>query len=330
LLSVLAEAMHRGRFMVKPISREAFLDRRQPLMRWSAVFAGTVLGIGVWILLQTLGMGLGLSAIDTDDAGSLKGVGIGTGIWSIIAPLIAMFVGAFVVGRLANTRDLGVAAMHGAVTWGLAVAIGLWLMLSIVSAMASGVARIGGAAANATGAIAGGAASAGGGADNAIEALGIDTSDLIAPINERLQRQGKPPITARQLNATVRAIAQRGVREGQLDRQVLVEELARNTALTRADAEDIANQFGDRYEDLANRVGTRVDQVGERAKHAALEAGDKTGKALLAGGIMMLLSLASAIGGSILGARRVMRGPREPTTATVVTPNPVVYPPTES
>jgi hypothetical protein len=294
----------------------------------------------VWILLQTLGMGLGLSAIDTDDAGSLKGVGIGTGIWSIIAPLIAMFVGAFVVGRLAGTRDLGVAAMHGAVMWGLGIAIGLWLMLSIVSAMASGVARIGGAAADATGAVVSGAASAGGGAGDTLEALGIDTNDLVAPINERLQRQGKPQITAKQLNATVRAVAQRGVRQGKIDREILVQELARNTALSRADAEDIASQFSDRYEELANRVSNRVEQVGERAKHAALEAADKTGKALLAGGIMMLLSLGAAIGGSILGARRFTRDSRQPpvssaggtglgvTGATIA--NPTIYPPTES
>jgi hypothetical protein len=309
--------------MVKPISRETILDRRQPLMRWSAVFAGTVLAIGLWILLQTLGMGLGLSAVDTDDAGSLKGVGIGTGIWSIIAPLIAMFLGAYVAGRLAGTRDSRVAAMHGAVMWGLATALGLWLMLSIISAMASGAARIGGATANMTGAVVSGAASASGGADNALEALGIDTNDLVAPINERLQQQGKPPITAKQLNATVRAVAQRGVREGRLDREVLVQELARNTALSRADAEDIATQFGDRYEDLANRVGSRVEQVGEQAKNVALEAADKTGKALLAGGIMMLLSLAAAIGGSLLGVRRLLRESREPVAVTPTT----LYPP---
>lgn len=297
-------------------------------MRWSAVLAGTVLAIGLWILLQTLGMGLGLSAVDTDDAGSLKGVGIGTGIWSIIAPLIALFAGAFVAGRLAGTRDSRVAAMHGAVMWGLSMALGLWLMLSIVAAMASGAARIGGAAAGATGAMVSSAASAGGNAGPAMDALGIDSNDLIAPINERLQRQGKPPITSSQLSATVRAVAQRGVRQGRLDREVLVQELARNTALTRADAEDIANQFGDRYEELAARAGSRIDEVGERAKHVALEAADKTGKALLLGGIMMLLSLASALAGSVLGVRATMRAPRDSMVATPASPT--IYPPSES
>ena len=77
--------------MVKPISREIIINRRQPLVRWSAVLAGTALAVGLSILLQTLGMGIGLSAVDTDDAGNLKGVGIGTGIWSMPAPLIALF-----------------------------------------------------------------------------------------------------------------------------------------------------------------------------------------------------------------------------------------------
>lgn len=292
---------------MKPITRETILDRRQPLMRWSPVLAGSVLAIGLWILLQTLGMGLGLAAVDTDDAGSLKGVGIGTGIWSIIAPLIAMFAGAFVVGRLSGTRDARVGAMHGGVMWALATAVGLWMMLSIVSAMASGVARVGGAAADATGAVISGAASAGVNAGTAMDALGIDDSDLVAAINARLREQGKPPITSQQLQATVRAVAQRGVRQGKLDREVLVEELARNTSLSKADAQDIANQFGDRYEELATRARTRVDELGERAKHAGLEAADKTGKALLLGGLMMLLSLGSAIGGSILGVRRLVR-----------------------
>jgi hypothetical protein len=261
--------------LMKPIIRETIVDRRQPFMSWGAVIAGTVLAVGLWVLLQTLGMGLGLAAIDTDDAGSLKGAGIGTGIWSIIASLIAMFVGAMLAGRLAGTRESKVGAMHGSVMWALASGIGLWAMFSIVAALASGAARIGSVAATATSSMVSGAVA---GTDNigaAGMALGIDASDLVAPVNERLRAQGKPGVTADQLNATARAVAQRGVREGKLDREVLVEELARNTQLSRADAEDIADQLGARYEQMATKVETKVDQLGEHAKHAALDAADK-------------------------------------------------------
>lgn len=298
---------------MNPITREAVIERRQPQMRWSAVFAGTALAVGLWILLQALGMGLGLSAVDTDDAGSLKGVGIGTGIWSLIAPLIAVFLGAMLTGRLAGTRDRKVGAMHGSVTWALATAIGLWAVVTLVSTMVNGVTRAGGAAVQASSAVVSGAAQLGGSVDggNLMSSLGIDSDDLVAPINQRLEREGKPRITPDQLEATMKAVAQRGVRAGQLDREVLVQELARNTNLSRADAEDIANDVEARYRDASTQLQTRAAEVGEMAKDVGLEAVDKAGKTLLAGGIMMLLSLGAAIGGGALGARgrdRIHRG----------------------
>lgn len=316
---------------MKPISREAIVDRRQPFMRWGAVFAGTVLAVGLWILFHTLGMGLGLAAIDTDDAGSLKGAGIGTGIWSIIASLIAMFIGAMLAGRLAGTREPKVGAMHGSVMWALATGIGLWAMFAIVSSLASGAARVGGVAVSTTSTVVSGAVAGGQNVGAAGKAVGIDMNDLVAPINERLREQGKPEITPDQLNATIRAVAQRGVREGRLDRQLLVEELARNTQLSRADAEDLANRFGDQYDEVAGQVGTRMTEMGEGAKHAALTAADKTGKALLLGGVMMLLSLGAAAAGGALGARNtarqtLVRPPVEtvPPPRTVVTDEDVV------
>ncbi len=314
---------------MKPISRETITDRRQPLMRWSAVFAGTALALGLWILFQTLGMGLGLAAVDIDDTGNLKGIGIGTGIWTVIAPLIAMFIGAFLAGRLAGARDARVGAMHGSVLWALATVVGLWAVVSLVGALASGVAHVGGAAASATGAVVSGAAKAGGKLDasDAMSTLGIDTNDLVAPINEKLQAEGKPPITAQQINSTIQAVAKRGLREGRVDRQVLVEELARNTSLSQADAEDIATRFGARYEEVANRIGEMGEKVKEGAKTATQQAADKTGKALLAGGLMMLLSLGAAIGGGALGVRSSVRRERRDVDryertggSTIVTP----------
>ena len=126
-------------------------ERRQAQMRWGAVFAGTITAISVWILLQLLGAGIGLSAIDTEQGSNLRGVGIGTGLWSAIAPLIAVFIGAVVGGRLAGTRDRRVGALHGVVMWGLTLMLGVFFVVSTVSAVASGVVRVGGEAAKAAG-----------------------------------------------------------------------------------------------------------------------------------------------------------------------------------
>jgi len=146
--------------------------------------------------------------------------------------------------------------------------------------------------------------------------FGLTTYDLVAPINERLQREGKPPITAQQLDMTVHAIVQRGVRDGQLDREIIIDELAKNTALSKADAQDIATDIQTRYQNMAAQVKEAADRGTQEAKHAALVAADRTGKVLLLGGVMMLLSLGAALAGAALGVPRYRRV--EPEAATEV------------
>lgn len=129
---------------MKPFSRETIVDRRQPQLRWSAIFGGAVLAIGLWALLQILGTGLGLAAIDTASVDSAKGAGLGTGIWSLIAPLIAMFLAAFLTGRLSGSTSRKLGAMHGAVMWALATFLGLWAVLAIITSVVGAVANVSG------------------------------------------------------------------------------------------------------------------------------------------------------------------------------------------
>ncbi|MBA3397500.1 MAG: hypothetical protein H0T89_33055 [Deltaproteobacteria bacterium] len=292
-------------------------------MRWGAVLAGTVFAIGLWALLQTIGMGIGLAAVDTDDAGNLRGIGIGTGVWTLVAPLIAMFFGAMLAGRLANTREASVGAMHGGVLWALTSAVGLWATISIVTMVASGVTRAGGAALGAGSSAVSGALGAGTSADP-LSALGIDEQDLLGPINERLQQQGKPRITADGLRATLRSSAQRAVREGRFDRSLFEQELARNTALTRDDVRELSQQISDRYDSAMGQARDQIGEIGGKAQTAALTAADATGKALLWGGLMFLLALGAAAGGGALGARISSRRDDDDRTRGAVAAVPVV------
>jgi hypothetical protein len=119
---------------MKPsISREAIIDRRQPMLRWSAVFAGAAISVALWVLLQILGMGIGLATIDIDNAGSLRSVGIGTTVWTLAAPVIAMFIGGLIAGRLCTTYSRSVAAYHGFVVWALTAVFGIITTVRIVS-----------------------------------------------------------------------------------------------------------------------------------------------------------------------------------------------------
>jgi hypothetical protein len=123
---------------MRPITRETITERRQPSLRWSAVFAGATVAVALWALLQMLGMGIGMAALERDDAGSLRNVGIGTTVFSLVAPLIALFVGGLVAGKLATTFDERVGATHGFVTGALASMAGLVFTVWLAGLLAGG------------------------------------------------------------------------------------------------------------------------------------------------------------------------------------------------
>ncbi|HEY1556787.1 MAG TPA: hypothetical protein VGF94_18255 [Kofleriaceae bacterium] len=123
---------------MRPISRETIIDRKQPLLRWGAVIAGAAVSIALWVLFQLLGMGIGLAAIHVDDAGSLRDLGIGTTAWACVAPMLAMFVGGIIAGRMAGTHERGVGAVHGFVVWALTSLLGIAALVALITTLANG------------------------------------------------------------------------------------------------------------------------------------------------------------------------------------------------
>lgn len=95
---------------------------------WSSIFAASVAAFGIWLILHLAGIGIGLTAIDPEDPSSLRSIGIGTGIWSLLAPLIALFIGGLIVGRLAPTWNQVNGAIHGVVVWAVTVIASLLLV----------------------------------------------------------------------------------------------------------------------------------------------------------------------------------------------------------
>lgn len=121
---------------MRPISRETIIDRRQPMLRWSSVFAGAAVAISLWVLLQLISMGIGLTAVNIADTGSLRSAGIGTTVASLAAPLIALFIGGYVAGRLAATFEPKVGATHGLVAWSIASLTGVIAVAFVVAVVA--------------------------------------------------------------------------------------------------------------------------------------------------------------------------------------------------
>lgn len=97
------------------------------------MFGGIAIGVGTWLLLTVLGMGLGLRS---DDHAAMA-----SGAWSMVAALLAMFLGGYVASHLAHTPDSKLGALHGAVTWAVGTVLGIATLASTVGALGGVVAQ---------------------------------------------------------------------------------------------------------------------------------------------------------------------------------------------
>ncbi len=289
--------------------RWKFEDGPPMKLSWSAIFGGVVAGLGIWALLYALGLALGLSAINPNNPESARPSGIFGGIWGILVPLVALFIGGAIAGRGAGLIHRAGGAIHGLVMWGVTTVVGAFLVGNLLTSALGGVVSLGSGAVR-TG---GNMLSRGGGA------FGLNADEALQPINARLQAEGKPAITADQVKSATRDVVSSAVRDGRVDRETLVGSIVRETALSRQDAEE-----------LAGRVQTQWDAARQSVQTGALQAADATGKAFWGVFGALFLSLIAAVLGGAFGVtdRQQRLAEQEPPRVVVAeTPAPSFRPP---
>jgi len=258
---------------------------------WASIMAGLVVALGTWVLLTVLGLALGLSSADPNNpATSLKSAGLITGIWSLVVPFVALLAGGLVAARTAGVVTRPTGAIHGVVLWALATLASVVLLGYVVKGVVSGAAGLGANIASVS-------------AQKAAEmgpSLGIRPDDILAPVNTRLQQEGKPAVTAVQLEATMKDVVSAGVRQGSIDHDLIVGALAKNTRLSPADADDVATR-------IEATVEQKRAEVGQDVQAGAAKAADASGKALWWVFLGMVIGLGSAVAGSTLGVSRRQR-----------------------
>jgi hypothetical protein len=295
-------------------------------LSWGAIFGGTFVALGVWILLFALGLALGLSSVDPADPGSAKSAGIGTGIWSLIVPLIALFVGGLVASRTAGVVDKMGGALHGAVLWGLTTLAGVIIMGMALSSLLGAVFSVGKTAVGAAGTAISGAASQGGQIGNIAKSFGLNAEDALAPVNQRLRQEGKPAITADQLQAATKDVLNTSIQQGRLDRELLVNSIAQNTALSRRDSEDIASRIEAQWSQTQSQVSQKAGEIGQQVQQGALKAADTSGRIFWGVFFALLLGLVSSILGATLGVSKRQRFYASGTVIPPAGPRREVYP----
>src|SRR4030081_460820 len=107
---------------------------------WGAVFAGATIALVVQIILNMVGIGVGLSTIDiaAGDAPSAGSLSIGAGIWWVVSGMVAAAVGGYIAGRLSGKASQLTTAYHGLIAWAVSTLTVVYLLSSAASGLIGG------------------------------------------------------------------------------------------------------------------------------------------------------------------------------------------------
>lgn len=257
-------------------------------LHWGAIFGGAFVALGVWALLYVFGLAVGLVGAD-GDTGTFSIPALFIGIWSVIAPLVALFAGGYVAARTAGSQDRLSGALHGAVLWGVTTVLGMVAVWMLIGALISGLVGLGQSAAGAAGEVSM--------PDIQASMLREPVNRLLRdPVNRMLQERGHPPLSENEVQAVAEDIGNRAVEQGRINRRMIEQALTANTRLDQQDLRQIAGEI----EQEVQRALTEAEQT-------AAGAIERTGQALWGLFFVLLLGLVVAIGGAVVGTSMQQR-----------------------
>lgn len=117
---------------------------------WGAILAGAVVAIGSYLLLTLLGSAIGLTVEGSVEDDTLWWTAV---IWAVVVSALAMFIGGWVTSLCTAGETRREAVMYGVITWGVVLALILWLVASGVGAGVNammGMSSVGNATSNNT------------------------------------------------------------------------------------------------------------------------------------------------------------------------------------
>jgi ElaB/YqjD/DUF883 family membrane-anchored ribosome-binding protein len=268
--------------MAVPQERLRVAERAQltPLetarISWAGVWSGFLIGLGLLMLLSTLGLAIGISTADIGpgQGENAKAFGVGAGIWAGLSLLIALFVGGMLASRVSVVVDRTVATTHGALVWVLTMLGVLYLAGAGISLGMSGVLGV--------------ARGAGSVVTNAAGGLTDLTSGNVDQILARLNEPKTVGVVA---GAT--GMSQDEARGALTDIRAEVEAARNNPEQAAAEARNGIQQLTARAKERASSVAQQAQPYASRTAWIALA--------------IMIVSLAAAVGGAVWGAARAQQ-----------------------
>jgi hypothetical protein len=256
---------------------------------WGAVFAGATIALVTQIILNMVGVGVGLSTIDvaagdTPSAGSLS---IGAGIWSVISGIVAAAVGGYIAGRLSGKASQSTTAYHGLIAWAVSTLIVVYLLSSAASGL------FGGTLSTASSALKGAGKGVGGSLQTAMQTAAPSLNNMSDPMaaiekNVRGASGGQDPAALREAAATaVRAALSGDPAQQAAATDKAADALAKAQNISLDEAKAQVAQYQQQYRET-------IAKTKEQAKQAADTTAKTVSRGALFGALALLLGALAA------------------------------------
>jgi hypothetical protein len=249
---------------------------------WGGVFGGVLAGVGVLMLLSSLGVAVGISATDPRNPNG-QALGTGAAIWTGLSLLISLYIAGWASTRLSMLWERTTAMFEGVLVWVLSLILILYLTASGIGLIASGAFGLVSKTAQAVGSTA-----------QTMDVNALTSGDVDAILGKLRDPQTATVVAS--ATGTSREEASRTLN----DMSQRVEAARDNPAQASAEARQ-------GLQTLAARAKQNLANTAEEVKPEATTTAWLTFAALV-------LSLLAAIGGAAVGRRGVVRRVERPVT----------------
>jgi hypothetical protein len=290
-----------------------------PRIKWSAVFAGWVVGLALQMVLMLLGLGFGAWAIDFRENNPAEGLPTGAAIWTGVSMLIAAFTGGYVTSRLSGISSRRDGLYHGIVVWGVNWLIFAWLTTTAMAAMIGGVFSTFGSTLQAVGqGVSGVASTAANKLGDKLEQVSWSPQDLRKQIESIVAASGKPelqPGQVRQDADRVAGAAQSGAPINQvgeaalselssklaaLDQEAAVNIMVNKMGMTREQANQVIQATIGALQPIQRTAQDTLSKVKQQSADLGTKAVDRMGTVALWLAILAIITLGlSTLGGTL-------------------------------
>ncbi|KQT14506.1 PhnA-like protein [Methylobacterium sp. Leaf399] len=286
--------------IVPSTSIAAANDTRTVLLNevsWGAIFAGAVTALVSQVVLNMVGVGIGLSSVGTNaaDNPAASTLSMGAGVWFIVSGIVAALAGGFIAGRLSGKPVTAAAGLHGLVSWAVTTLVVLYLLTSAAGGL------IGGAFSGVTSTLGGAGSLVGGTVKTAAQAAAPSLAQISNPLDGieksvRQQASGQDPEALRDAAAAaVRALLSGDPAKKQEAENRAADALAKAQGIPVDQAKTQIQSYQKQYE-------TAVADAKQKAVAAAEATRSAASQGAFYGALALILGALAGFFGGRLGA----------------------------